>query len=232
MPTLNLRVPVPAQHEHLDQWLWEWELDRVLTDPQEQDACASAGQEPLLSGAPGLSAVEPEASSLRSGQIRLLRPGLAGVMSQRHPAADRLRFFAVLGPEHCPQLLLIPFSRFASPAFPAELLLGREPACMRVLCVWNSWQIVPDMARASWLVDELEAGEVRDVLAVLSHHEHGTALPARLSERVGPGCWHPADPRKMYKRREAGVWREVLEGFCPDAGSLPLAAEEPGPYEK
>jgi hypothetical protein len=146
---------------------------------------------------------------------------------------------AILQEETDNRLLLAPYGRFSEPAIPGELLTGRTAPPLRVICPWNF--LVTNRLRLehSWLVSDMADTETAEALSVLAHTVDGIALPAALTERVGPPLRHPLDPRHDYIEEER-TWTDQIGSRCADGGmvvrdglvSWPQLAREPRPLRK
>jgi hypothetical protein len=194
------------QRQRLARWLAEWQLERRLREGDPPPFASGQSRPPAGVGAaeakpaPGLSGAEPAATdgSVRIGQIRLMKPDLAG-------GECRPLFVAVLRETPEAGLLVAPFGRFAEPATPGELLTGRDRPPLRVLCLWSARWLCPTLVERSWTVDALTATELGEALSVWSAIAGAAPLPAELEERVGPPIVHPADPRHEYRAEEMTI---------------------------
>jgi hypothetical protein len=143
------------------------------------------------------------AAPFAAGAVLLLRPGAL-------PPAARPLYMAVLDAPAPGLALAAPFGPFAHPAVPRELLVPKRPLPLRVLCVWNA-RLVPAAAlREAWPCGRLRPEELR-AAAVLLRCGGGNTPPQRLAGRVGPPLSHPADPRRVYLRREE-VLMDLVRG--------------------
>lgn len=221
LPELRRAVMPAAQKERLARWLHEWQLDRHLRHCCDEDA--EAAYRPAAGREGGAGSGPP----CEAGQVRLLHPGNRGAWHM--PV-----FVALLKKVGASAFLVAPFSRFAEPALPAELLTGREAHPLRVLCLWNARSVPRDVVDPGWYVDTLAPEEIESALAVCSAAEGGP-LPAGLAGRTGPPLVHPEDPRQVYVRRERLRMNLVLREEAtvypmPNVADLPLAAEDRDTY--
>lgn len=139
------------------------------------------------------------------GQIRLLAPSPETIHERP--------FYVALLEEKQVDFICVPYSRFAEPCLPGEILTGRQAIHLRVLCVWNSIGMSREWLRNSWVVDGLSTEEFSAACQIRSAPHTGYTCPPQLAEKVGPPCWHPDDPRQEYIRQEcrrllslAGQW--------------------------
>ena len=221
LPELRKTALPAGQKERLARWLHEWQLDADLQHCRDDNAGVvyrpAAGRE-------GGAGNDPPCET---GQVRLLRP--------RNRATWQMPVFvALLKKVGASAFLVAPFSRFAQPALPAELLTGRDEHPLRVLCLWNVRSVPRDVVDLSWYLDTLSPEEIASALAVYGAAEGGPT-PAALVGRTGPPLVHPEDPRRVYVRRERlrmdFVLREAAVVYpLPDVTELPLAAEDRDPY--
>ncbi|MFO7870165.1 MAG: hypothetical protein R6V03_01885 [Kiritimatiellia bacterium] len=197
LPELKISRCSPAGKERLRRWLTEWEISLALRGPateKEEAEAEPAGDIPVS------SPFDDPAPS--AGQIRLFPP--LDRLTARRP------LYAALLRKENGVLIAAPFGSFSEPAFEGELLTGREAGPLRVLCCWNSARLSHEFMKNSWLVDEMTGGELADALAVLEHVRCGSVPPEPLSGRIGPPCWHPADPRARYALEE----REIMDSLA------------------
>lgn len=215
LPRLRIERAEQWQRERLTRWLAEWEIEREL--PLEGGAITWQGRSEV--GTWPVAPLEAEPPVV-AGQIRLLSPEVP-------VARDRPLFFAILSEQGARSFVVAPYSRFAEPAFPGELLTGRDAPPLRVLCAWNARAMAGWILEKSWLVDELSAREMDEASGVLRHLRDGAKLPAGIERRMGPPLWHPADPRMAYKREETAMMAALVSdaeagGISGTAGGSPL----------
>ena len=219
---LRLSTPDPADKACLTTWLQEWAVACQL-DPAPP---ASEGHRP---GAP----VAPFHRVIRPADIRLLSPALSPLTRSRPVHVLVLE-------NHAPEYsIVVPFSRFATPALPGELALETDIPALRVVCAWNRCRVCTTVLQASWHITTLPADAFAECRE-LSAAANGTPTPARLLDRVGPPLTHPLDPRHRYIDGETGLCQalELLTEAAtlvypppPDETSLDKAAEPPPDYD-
>lgn len=232
LPRLGIAGTKPWQRDRLASWLAEWELELEMP-AAEETVPGKAG--PAADMWPAEDhAVEPPPAS---GQVRLMSPEVP-------VAFNRPLFLVILSDLGDGTLMAAPYGRFAEPAFPGELVTGREAPPLRILCLWNARAVDAKTLGKSWLVDEMSRREMDEASRVLSYLRNGTKLSAGIVRRMGPPLWHPADPRVEYRRREAAVMEDLAGGAgsheINDRGALvypvggrsySLAAEPRAKYE-
>jgi hypothetical protein len=199
------------QRHKLDLWLKEWELDRALAaDPElTTETQRSVQQNPVK---PQLRLRENTVSeSIAAGQIRLLHPLPAS------PASDRPIYVAVLRQNTDGTFLIVPFSRFSTPAVPGELKTGLEGIHVRVLCVWNSRTVQASTLAHSWHAGEISDDKMRQALDLhrrIAAQRGNDGLPGKqnpsLEDEIGPPLLHPLDPRHQYLAEESATFDEAL----------------------
>jgi hypothetical protein len=178
----------------LAAWLAEWEVDRALGGGVPEPP-GGASPEAVPWGSGGSEPVRP-------GQIRLFPPALDG-------ARSRPVYAAVLREEPDGKFAVAPYGRFSVPAFPGELLTGRQEPCLRVLCLWNERVLPAEAAAATWVTGAMTRAELRDALGLLDWVRRDAGLPPRLARRTGPELRHPFDPRVAYRREETARMNAV-----------------------
>jgi len=235
LPHAKHLKPADWERERLSRWLQEWALSRRLAAAGAKEVGGGKDDEPTLGTRPR-SADGGERRPM-AGQIRLLFPDEA-------VTRNRLVYVAVLD-EAAGGFSAAPYSRFAEPAFEGEVLTGREAACLRVLCVWNTMALSRNRLERSWFVDVLSESERRDADSLRRYLRGEAALTSTLARRCGAPLRHPADPRAEYRERErffaaelcrvspAGMAVPVGGAAWPEAeeGASFLMAADPGaPY--
>jgi len=178
-------------------WMHEWDLYIRLQDEMGEDGALQTSQK-LVSPriAEAASAFDSAPEGFRPGQIRLLGPGLT-------PGSDRPVYVLILREWEDDWRLVTPFGPFATPATPGECLTSRSEPGLRVLSVWNTHSLPPDLYRKSWWIDELRAEDVDLAWSVFRHVMAGRELPAAALNRTGPPVTQSSDPRLRYQEREA-----------------------------
>jgi len=207
-------IPAPQwQRRRLAEWLNEWRIDRILREGAEE--LPDAATTPEECNIPRQDSEEAGRipDNCVAGQILLMHPTTA-------PTLRRPVYVAVLAQRDQEVFVAAPYGRFSVPATPGELLTGRQPAPLRVLCLWNARRVREDLLARSWIVDRMSGQELEDALLALESLKSGK-LPARLTRRTGPPLLHPSDPRHLYEDEEA-------EWAADFAESTPETLTEPG----
>ena len=221
----------------LTEWLQEWRLERLL---------ASGDEEPVPPPAIRYRAAAVDEPPIRAGDVRLLKP-------EDKFSAARPRYFLVLRLSDDEQrIVIVPFGRFTTPAFPGEWRTGRRVLPLAVLCAWNAREVPRTRIRRSWRVDRFTKPQIASVEKLIATCAYPDAEPPpELADGVGPPLIAADDPRWDYLREEAEAWDAIEdeavqipakpsppwllhEGGPPAEtmpGALPLAAESPPSYQ-
>ncbi|MDA1044477.1 MAG: hypothetical protein O3C57_04555 [Verrucomicrobia bacterium] len=218
------------ERERLRRWLVERELDaRLRLESSALTRAPSASREDIPA-----DDIDPAAP----GQIRLLHP----IDLTLHTP----RYIAVLETRSTPDVVIVaPYSRYATPALPGELLTQRIAPPLRVLCLWNVCELDRQkLSTQSWLAGELSISERDDARQVREYLLAGLTCAEAVGARLGPRLLHPNDPRHNYIEEER-AWRQSLGEnkapstesrlrlyplMAPDAPTLARAAESRTPY--
>jgi hypothetical protein len=238
-------VPCNAtQRSRLERWLDEWSIDRRLRDgdalcgaPPRTDLTGNNATEARQAASP--HTIAPCVERVAVGQILLLHPSVPG-------AGEHPRYLAILEQDGADTFVAVPYSRFAEPATPGELLTGREAPCLRVVCAWNARSLPASVLAHAWLIDTLTDAERREILCILNAARTDEPPPPELAERTGLAPRHPLDPRHDYMDAERTAMNLVAAGKNTQgsqatvyplgrsedskAHGLPLAAEERETY--
>jgi hypothetical protein len=217
LPRVNRDRPDPDQAARLSRWLKEWELLQALAP----DAPPPASHTPLALA----DAADP--APVQAGDIRLLHPAIE---------PHGVRYIAVLCQQNGGDFLVAPFGLLSEPATPGEVATGRTTPALRVLCIWNRFEMCRANLQRSWLADRLNDEECHTLLApMVTASAMGAATwPA---DRTGPPLRHPLDPRWDYLDMESEfrqrACRPTRQGVVYDigVGERRQAAETHTPYE-
>jgi len=228
----------PRQKEYLAAWLAEWHTEQALrtidkTLPPEATGQTESTADREHDSSVALSRPFADEPEISAGQIRLLA-------SAAVPTAERPVYIATLAMPDRGMILVAPFSTFANPATPGELLTGRATPLLRVICPWNAARVPVFLAQQSWFVDRLSDSEQADLAAALRYLATSCPMGSDLADRIGPPIAHVADPRRAYEQeeqhlldllRDAGerLWDAAPVPWAEDAADhreLALAAAE------
>lgn len=179
------------QRQQLANWLAEWELCQLLEGDEKTERDS-------LRRLPSMSGTTYERKDVSVGDIVLLRPACS-VHEQDGPLYAVLLAHPNVSIE---QWLLVPFSRFAVPAMPAEWMTGLRAEPLRVLCCWNYRRVSVAGIPPHWRVRGLNKGQRVLFTEVMRCLMEGAMLPERQQSRVGPPLLHPGDPRHRYMEEE------------------------------
>jgi hypothetical protein len=212
---------MPAhQGKRLASWLLEWQLDQELRRngdiETDKTAASGPGEPPQRSETVKPSPYDPDISA---GDIRLLSPLIV-------PGTELPIIVAVLQAWGA-QFLIAPFSRFAEPATPDELLLREEPSAdpdLRVLALWNARTMPVNKLRMSWRYGRLTDEELVDALAVFRDKLCDEPLSETLAARVGPPIVASWDPRHAYVAEGIALLAPLTEASAAEAA---VVAESP-----
>lgn len=200
IPNSKLYRPLAWQKRLLSQWLREWEIYRRLKEFPPVEPGVSSGPVDLESFRKFVRG--SDSSGLVPGEIRLLSHSLT-------PAVSYPVYVSVVRDWDEGWKLIAPFSPFALPATPGELLFEGREAPLKVLSLWNSCTVPPAALERSWFAGNLSAGELEEAWAVFRYETTGIDLPASLTRRVGPPIFNPRDPRLIYQKEQVGALREL-----------------------
>lgn len=223
LPSKSPLRPLPEfQQQRLARWLLEWQLDQELRNSRSIEEDETAIERDAVPLNP-VVAVEPSPfdPNVKVGDIRLLSSTLA-------PAAELPIIIAVLQ-EWGAQFLVAPFSRFAEPATPDELLLRGEPNAdpdVRVLALWNAHTVPVNNLRMSWRYGRLTEDELEDALVIFRDKLCDEPLPENLAARVGPPIVASWDPRHAYVAEGIALLAPLTEASAAEAA----AAESPSMF--
>ncbi len=211
---------VARWRNQLAAWMAERAVEAWLRDPEE-DAAASA-EEPAEAVVPQrLYILQREAEARWAvGDIVLLRP-LEGAV-RWGPV-----YGVLLEPAGPGQWLLVPFSRYATPAVPGEWKTGLVPDALRVLCLWNARETGAGIFLPG-RIKKMDARWVENTQALYRHVMNGDPLPDKDIVHFGPPLHHPADERYDYLEEE--IQRLDDHGLAPperQAAHPPAIADEP-----
>lgn len=181
----------PDPQARLQSWLQEWTLWQSMRE-----------DEPLETGrwAPSVDfSGEPAPAA---GDVRLW------------PARDPRDppFYGVLLPGSYGSWRVVPFSPFATPATPEELVVRDAPP-LRVLQGWNRRSFTRQGAASAWKVDSLASESLWTLHAWITALASNGPPPAQLLHNTGPPLCHPLDPRHVYLDEEFERTERALGEF-------------------
>lgn len=159
----------------LAAWLAERDVERILDEPV-----------PLVPTGPTIRYDQPVRP--REGEVYLLPP--------RPNTSWGPVYILVLTSSLPESHRIAPFSRYATPAIPGEMITGHAAPPLRVLCLWNARDLHASLH--GWKVAKLSAREVTTARQIDQGLRHGGDLPENLASRIGPPLLHPGDPRHDY----------------------------------
>jgi len=187
----------PARIKNGEDWFSAWQLEQRLhaLEPLHTSTYAAA-----RSNLP----TKRERTEIAEGEIRLLAP-CDGVLRPVYV------YLLSVGPGHA---VVIPFSRFCSPASPDEYQWpGRAPA-ISVLCFWNTRRVTTETLNGSWVVAECAEAEHARISRIWQHMAQSGQIPEGNRDQTGPPLVFPDDPRWEYRDEESermdralGLWR-------------------------
>lgn len=136
-------------------------------------------------------AKNPFDTELAEGQIRLL--------SQ----TERITYVALLRRWGDDAFVVMPFSRFDSPATDEELKTSFDGGMyLRVLQAWNTRSLQDESLKKSWLIGELSPKDIDDALALWESTLEEKELDDSIVQNTGLPIYRKNDPRLQYKREE------------------------------
>lgn len=211
-------------------WLSEWEVDRFLrgTCPPcrvrartRQGPWGGGSRSVPATAAPGMQRPQP-------GDVWLLRPSPATIGSP----GERPVYVLVLDVAGQGALLVVPFSRYSSPATPAEWRTGLRVPALRVLCLWNRRYAHPPLVDRGWLCTRLPRRFLDRARAMWTLAGENPDKVAPRNRSLGPPLVHPADPRHAYLAEESALIDELLEAAPVSAPVSAPAGTSPGLYRE
>ena len=135
--------------------------------------------------------MNPFDTKLAEGQIRLL--------SQ----TQRVTYVALLRRWGDDAFVVMPFSRFDSPATDEELKTSFDGGMyLRVLQAWNTRSLQDESLEKSWLIGCLPQNDIEDALALWESTLEDKELDDAIVQRTGLPIYRSNDPRLQYKREE------------------------------
>ena len=201
----------------LAKWLSEWELDHSLSDPEAPNPQPSLARS-IDFGEPG---AKVEVSNLRAGTILLLKPPPAGSIDPESP------LYVLVVEKAESSVLIVPFSRFQTPAIPEEWLTRFAYTPLQVLCYWNERSLAVDYFPGCWHAQTLTTKQLQSCLQARMHILIGRISGTGGAGRLGPRLIHPGDPRHEYLAEE----RVRLDQHLVRAQSgSHIVEEEAAPY--
>lgn len=181
-----------SDRTRLAAWLAEWDLEKRLREESPDEPAAGQGQ----------AAVKPPAGTLRYDRpVREIEPGDIVILPPAGTVWGPV-YVAVLAPHGRGRWLIVPFGRFATPAWWGEWSTGLSAPALTVACVWNSRVVSAAPLTALPRAGRLTARRREDLAAIYRHVQEGEDAPERLRRRLGPPLVHPADPRHDYLDEE------------------------------
>jgi len=200
LPT-TVASDVNARHRiALAKWLNEWALDQAIRRVASVDAPTAARSPDTNSGESGAWRHGVPAE----GQIILLPPASATFTAGRPTYVLVLRKV-----QDC--LVVVPFSRFATPATDREWITGLRSKPLRVLCLWNARRTSADMLATGWLTARLRPNKHQLANKVFKKRiESDEPCMAGVIRGLGPPLRHPLDPRHEYLAEETELLDELL----------------------
>ena len=152
----------------------------------------------------------PYDEELEAGQIRLL------------PHTDRITYVALLKRWTSDSFLVMPFSRYSSPATDEELKTTFDGGLyLRVLQAWNTRTLQDETLQKSWCIGTLPQNDLDDAWTMWEATISDIALSDDILQRTGLPIYRKQDPRLEYKREELDNFAQI------DAEDLALLETAP-----
>ena len=135
--------------------------------------------------------MNPFDTELAEGQIRLLSK------------TQRITYVALLKRWGDDAFVVMPFSRFDSPATDEELKTSFDGGMyLRVLQAWNTRSLLDDTLKKSWLIGYLSEKDIDDACSLWESTLADKELDDCIVERTALPIYRSDDPRLQYKREE------------------------------
>ncbi len=202
----------PTQRAFLLDWEGEWRTHLALRAVTPPEMPAASQEAETLE----IPYADPFHKELAVGDIRLPSPDLT-------PEAEVPPYVAVVG-RWRRDWVVVPFSPFASPAFPGELLLP-TPFCppLGVLQVWNARTLDSANLCRSWHLDTLPLEACRDAYDLFGYFFAAQPFPEHLRDRVGAPMHSLLDSRHRYQQEQRRLYVELRPGSkyaLPEPGQI------------
>ena len=135
--------------------------------------------------------------------------------------------YGLIRPDGYDRWRVFPFSPYAFPAMPDELLIREDPP-VQVIQGWNTRSVPSGQVEKSWRVADLPVEKAFLLERWWVMVQSGTLPSERFGEDIGPELRHPLDPRFEYMDFERERVDQVLGEATVEygTGGMQMAAEE------
>jgi len=185
----------------LETWLSEWALDKSIRKAAFPGPSGdSDGPAAALAGSNGSCHFVPA-----EGHVIILPPVSTTLVE------GRLLYVLVLK-QVSDVFLVVPFSRFSTPATDHEWKTGLQAKPLRVLCLWNERTLSARALSGGWQAMHLAPRQhAQAVKAYDQCRGAGGSCGDGLATAFGPPLRNPLDPRHEYLAEEAALMDEHLQ---------------------
>lgn len=121
--------------------------------------------------------------------------------------------------------LVVPFSRYDTPATPGEMKSGMETRGLRVLQAWNGRTVQESLLRKSFLFGELPERSLTHVLALFRNQIAGIDLPESFDAERGTPIVEASDPRREYLAEEIVRLQPLSDAVIEECERKPILAD-------
>ena len=187
----------PAEADNIAAWLAEREAEKDTMN--DKDIVETKQDNERLA-----AACSPFDENIGAAQIRILS-------KQFTAEPDVIPYVAVLDKWEEGIWLIVPFSKYKTPATPGEMETGLSLRGLKVIQAWNGRTVQEDLLKKSYLFATLPEDVRQDALALFRNQFAGTPLPETFKAKRGSLIELEDDPRREYLEESVARLRPLAE---------------------